>query len=81
MPRVPLQTLTSVRQNEAPIQSGAFQETAQATSNLMGAIGGAAKTVQAMFDQAQDFKNRSDIMEKRGSSAKRKGSFSTRWLE
>lgn len=75
MPRVPLQTLTSVRQNEAPIQSGAFQETAQATSNLMGAIGGAAKTVQAMFDQAQDFKNRSDIMEKRRIIREAEGKF------
>ena len=65
MPRVPFQTLTTVRQNEAPIQSGAFQQTAQAASNLMSAIGGAAQTVQGMFDQAQDLKNRSDIMEKR----------------
>lgn len=75
MPRVPFQTLTAVRQNEAPIQSGAFQQTAQATSNLMSAIGGAAKTVQAMFDQAQDLKNRSDIMEKRRTIRMAQGEF------
>lgn len=75
MPRVPFQTLTAVRQNEAPIQSGAFQQTAQATSNLMSAIGGAAKTVQSMFDQAQDLKNRSDIMEKRRTIRMAQGEF------
>lgn len=63
--RIPIQSLTSVRQSGGPaIPAGAFQQTAQAASNLLGAYAGAAETINKHFAEAQDLKNRSEISEK-----------------
>ena len=65
MPRIPVESLVSPRQDEVQLQPGVFQQTAQATANLLSAVDGAGQMVKAQFDRAQDVKNTSDIMEKK----------------
>ena len=65
MPRVPLQSLVSARHSGTAVQPGVFQQTASATADLLSSVNGAAQAVKQQFDQAQEFRNRSDISERK----------------
>ena len=65
MPRIPVESLVSPRQSEVQLQPGVFQQTAQATANLLSAVDGAGQMVKAQFDRAQDIHNQATISDKR----------------
>ena len=65
MPRIPVESLVSPRQDEVQLQPGVFQQTAQATANLLSAVDGAGQMVKAQFDRAQDIHNQATISDKR----------------
>ena len=75
MARIPLQSLVSARHSGTAVQSGAFQQTANATADLLSSINGATQMVKQQFDQAQDFRNRSDISEKKRAIREAQGVF------
>ena len=81
MARIPIQSLVSARQSGVQIQPGAFQETAQATVNLLSSVSGAVDVVKRQFDQAQDIKNRSDILDRNRMIRDSQGAFQNRMLE
>ena len=62
------------------MQPGVFQQAAQATGNLMKSVAGAADTVQALYNRAQDLKNDTDISTKRRIIRESQGEFQNRML-
>ena len=61
MARIPLQSQVAARQSEVQLSPGVFQQTAQATANLLSSAVGAVDMVKQQFDQAQELRNRVNV--------------------
>ena len=75
---IPLHSLVAARQSGVAVQPGAFQQTANASASLLSSVNGASQAIKKHFDQAEDYKNRSEISEGKRQIREAQGAFQNR---